>query len=94
MPICSYVAITAQGAAPSLAQRLAALAGCDDARVAAPDTLLVVTDTAGPDEEHSLRERIASLDGVRALVLVFGEIAAEATSSASSHGTLPHVNLQ
>lgn len=88
MAICSYLVLSADGAARTLKDRLAALPDCEEVQTASPDVLLLVTDTAGPDEERALRERVASLDGVRAMVLVFGEIAPDAPMTDSPRGTL------
>lgn len=74
MAICSYLVIPEEGAARGLARRLAALPGCDVARAENRDLLVLVTETRGPSEQVALRERIEGLDGVRALVLTFGDI--------------------
>lgn len=74
MAICSYLVIPAEGAAEALANRLAALPGCDVARARDREVLVLVTDTAGPAEEGALRERLMDMPGVRALVLTFGDV--------------------
>lgn len=74
MPICSYLVIPELGARDRLAERLAALPGCDVVPARNRDLLLLVTDTADPREDRVLRERIEALADVRALVLSFGEV--------------------
>lgn len=78
MAICSYVVIPARGAAETLIRRLAALPGCDVARATNRDVLLLVTDTSGPEEDEALRTALERMDGVRGLVLTFGELGARA----------------
>ena len=73
MTTCSYVVIPADGAAEALTQRLAALPGCDVARARNRDVLLLVTETSGPEEDQALRTVLERTNGVRALVLTFGE---------------------
>lgn len=75
MTTCSYVVIPADGAAEALTERLAALPGCEIARARNRDVLLLVTETSGPEEDRVLRDVLERTDGVRALVLTFGELA-------------------
>jgi nitrate reductase NapAB chaperone NapD len=79
MAICSYLVIPRDGRAASLARQLAALPGCDVARAENREVLVLVTETANPEAEAALRERIAGLDEVRSLVLTFGEIDPDAS---------------
>lgn len=74
MPICSYLVIPREGASEALAGRLARLPGCEVARPARGEVLLLVTDTDTPAEDEGLRGRIEALPEVHALVLTFGEI--------------------
>lgn len=76
MAICSYLVIPAAGAGQTLAARLEALPGCEVARAENRDVLLLVTDTAGPEEERALHAALNQLDDLHGLVLTFGEIAA------------------
>ena len=78
MVICSYLLIAERGRTASLADRLSALPGCEIARAENRDVLLVVTEAACAEDADALRDRVAAMDGVRALVLTFGEIAPEA----------------
>jgi nitrate reductase NapAB chaperone NapD len=86
MAICSYLVIPREGAGAALAQRLAALPGCDVARAENRDVLVLVTDTAGPEEEATLRGRIAALPEVHTLVLTFGEIDPDASDPPRPRG--------
>lgn len=74
MPICSYLVIPREGASEALAGRLASFPGCEVARPAGGEVLLLVTDTHTPREDEALRGRIEALPEVQALVLTFGEI--------------------
>ena len=74
MPICSYLVIPEEGASALVAERLAALPGCDVVEAENRDVLILVTDTPGFDEESALRRKVEALDGMQALLLTFGEI--------------------
>jgi hypothetical protein len=74
MPICSYLVIPREGASEALAGRLEGLPGCEVARPARGEVLLLVTDTATPGEDEALRARIEAFQEIQALVLTFGEI--------------------
>jgi nitrate reductase NapAB chaperone NapD len=74
MPVCSYLVIPEERAGDELTRRLAALPGCDVARAANLNVLLLVTDTPGPKEDRALRRTLEGLEGIHALVLAFGEI--------------------
>lgn len=74
MPVCSYLVIPEDDTLDGLARKLSALPGCDVTRAANREILLLVTDTAGPEEDRILRRRLEDLEGIRALVLAFGEI--------------------
>lgn len=76
MGICSYLAIPRAGQRDALARRLAALPDCEVLPSLNRDILVLVTDTADRSAERALRDRIESLDGIRALVLTFAEVAA------------------
>ena len=76
MPIASYLVIPSDGAAEALTERLAALPGCDVVRAESHNVLLLVTDTPTAEADEMLRDRLQQLDGIRALVLTFGGIAA------------------
>jgi nitrate reductase NapAB chaperone NapD len=78
MVICSYLLIAEYGKTAPLVDRLSALPGCEVARAENRDVLLVVTEAACAEDANALRDRVAGMDGVRALVLTFGEIAPEA----------------
>ena len=74
MAICGYLVLSEPGAAPVLAGRLAALPGCDVMTARAHDVLLLVTESAGPDDDATLRERLEKMAGVAALFLTFGDV--------------------
>ena len=74
MPICSYLVISEPGASALVAERLTALPECDVVSAENRDVLILVTDTLGLEEESALRGRVEALDGIRALLLTFGEI--------------------
>ena len=74
MAICGYLVFSETGAGPALAERLAALPGCDVVPAENRDLLLLVTDSQGADEEAALREKVEQVEGVSALVLTFGEV--------------------
>jgi nitrate reductase NapAB chaperone NapD len=76
MPICSYLVIPAAGEADAVRARLAAVPGCEAARAENRELLLLVTDTPGAAEEAALRDAIAQIDGIHALVFAFGELGA------------------
>lgn len=81
MAVCGYLVMSVPGAAAEVADRVAALPGCEVVRARAHDVLLLVTDA--PDAESvALRRRIEAMDGVAALVLTFGEIQRTAAASA------------
>jgi nitrate reductase NapAB chaperone NapD len=72
--ICSYLVIPEEGASGRVAERLAALPGCDVVQAENRDVLILVTDTPGLEEESALRHTVETLDGIEALMLTFGEI--------------------
>lgn len=74
MTTCSYLVIPMEGAAEALTEWLAALPGCEVARARNRDVLLLVTETPGPEEDEALRDVLERTNGVRALVLTFGEL--------------------
>ncbi len=74
MPICSYLVISEDGASEHVAERLAALPGCDVVPAENRDVLILVTDTLGLEEEGALRRKVEALDGIQGLLLTFGEI--------------------
>lgn len=77
MPVCSYLVIPSAGAAQAVAGQLAALPGCDVAPAENRDILLLVTDSAGPEEERALQAAVGDVQGICSLVMVFGEIEPE-----------------
>lgn len=74
MTILSYLVLCEPGAAPGLNGRLAALPGCDVVSAQDHDLLLLVTESAGPEQDATLRERLQAMEGVSALVLTFGNV--------------------
>jgi nitrate reductase NapAB chaperone NapD len=74
MVICSYVLIAAPGSADALSRRIALLPGCEVVRAGNRDVLLVVTEAEDAERDGALRDRIASMEGVRSLALAFGEV--------------------
>ena len=74
MPICSYLVFPGEGAFSQLSACLAELPGCDVLPVEDSDLLLLVTETDTVEQDAALHTRIEALDGVRAVVLTFGEI--------------------
>lgn len=74
MPICSYLVLTASGAADALATKLAVLPGCEIFPAENRDLLILVTDTPGPAEDEELRLSLLELNGIEALLLTFGEL--------------------
>jgi nitrate reductase NapAB chaperone NapD len=74
VPVCGYVVIPEDGSGRTLARKLAGFPGCDVARAENRELLLLVTDTPGAEEDRALRRRLEAMDGIRALVLAFGEI--------------------
>jgi len=74
MPICSYLVIPEPGSTAEVRARLAGIVGCDVVAARNRDVLILVTDTASLDEEAGLRARVEATEGIRALMLTFGEI--------------------
>ena len=74
MPICSYVVLPAKGATTRLVARLATLPGCQVARADRHDALLLVTDTADPEEERRLTETLGGVPEIAAMMLAFGQV--------------------
>jgi nitrate reductase NapAB chaperone NapD len=75
MVICGYVVLTDLAAAGSLAAHLGAVPGCDVVPSAAAEILLLVTEAEDAEGDAALRRRIEEIDGVRALLLTFGNVA-------------------
>ena len=74
MPICSYLVIPGEGASPAVAARLAEIPGCDVLSAENRDLLLLVTQADTPEEDAALRSRVEATEGVRGLVLTFGDV--------------------
>ena len=74
MAICGYLVLAEPGTAPVLAGHIGALPGCDVVCAQDHDLLLLVTDSTGPADDASLRERLEAMAGVAALVLTFGDV--------------------
>jgi len=74
MPVCSYLVVPSGNAAPAVRERLEALTGCEVVPAENHDLLLLVTDTAGPEEERALQATVSGIEGIGTLVLVFGEV--------------------
>jgi nitrate reductase NapAB chaperone NapD len=64
-------------AGPALCQRLSEIPGCDVVLAEKGDLILLVTETGTAEEEDALRNVLEGLDEIRALLLVFGEVASE-----------------
>lgn len=78
MPVCSYLVIPEAGSELAVVRGLNALAGCEVVRSVNRPVLILVTETAGREEDEALRRRLDGMEGIAALILAFGEI--EATS--------------
>lgn len=78
MAICSYLVIPAEGSADDVYSRLTALPGCAPVRATNREVLLLVTETPDAAAEKALQAALAAVDGIRALVLTFGEVEAGA----------------
>lgn len=78
MPVCSYLVVPTENAAPAVKERLGALPGCEVVPAENHDLLLLVTDTAGPEEESALQAAVGGIEGIGTLVMVFGEVEPEA----------------
>jgi nitrate reductase NapAB chaperone NapD len=92
MPVCSYLVIPRASGIEAAASSLAALPGCEVARAADRDLLVLVTETDGPEAEQALGARIAAVEEIESLLLVFGELGAPADDPddpTASHGTQP-----
>ena len=74
MAICGYLVLAVPGAAPRLAERIAALPGCDVVTVPGQDLILLVTESTGPEEDAALRARIEALEGLAGVQLTFGDL--------------------
>jgi hypothetical protein len=74
MPICSYLVFPAPDSKEPLCQRLNRIGGCEAVAAQNEEVALLVTDTAGPEEEESLRGVLEGLEEIRALIFVFGEV--------------------
>jgi len=80
MPVCGYVVVTRPGSRDRAAEKLSRLGGCEVVRAENDDVLLLVTESAGPDAEAGLRDRVEAIPEIQTLVMSFGEI--------ESHGPL------
>jgi nitrate reductase NapAB chaperone NapD len=74
MPVFSYLVIPSAGEMASVRARLSALPGCDVAEAENRELLVLVTESADLAAEAALRQEVENIDGIRALVLTFGEI--------------------
>jgi nitrate reductase NapAB chaperone NapD len=74
MPICSYLVIPAEGESAEVALRLSDIEGCDVLAAANRDLLLLVTQADTAEEDAGLRARVEAVDGIRGIVLTFGEV--------------------
>ena len=74
MPIFSYLVLPDAGAAGAVAERLAAIPGCEVERAENRELLILLTETSGDDEEQALRASLADVEGIRALSLTFGDL--------------------
>jgi nitrate reductase NapAB chaperone NapD len=74
MAICGYLVLAEPGAAPRLADRIAALPGCEVVALPSRDLILLVTESSGPAQDAALRARLAALEKLAHLQLVFGEL--------------------
>ncbi len=74
MPICSYLVFPGEGAFSEVSAHLAEMPGCDVLPVEDSDLMLLVTETDTAEQDAALHARIGALDGIKALVLTFGEI--------------------
>jgi nitrate reductase NapAB chaperone NapD len=75
VPILSYVVIPSDGATGQVAGRLASLPGCEVARAANRDLLLLVTETGSEREERELHAALSRVEGIRSMILTFGALA-------------------
>jgi nitrate reductase NapAB chaperone NapD len=83
MGVCSYLVIPKPGAAAVVADRLAAISGCEVTAAENRDVLILVTETEGREEERVLRSVLERIEGVLTMVLTFGEIETDARAAAS-----------
>jgi len=74
MPIRSYIVVPAKGARDAVAERLNSIPACDVLPAENRDLVLLVTDTATKEEDDALRATVGNVEGVRSLVLTFGEV--------------------
>lgn len=74
MPILSYLVLPVAGATHQVVQRLAAMPGCEVARAANRDLLILVTETSGDADEQALQSGLAAIEGIWSMSLVFGSV--------------------
>jgi nitrate reductase NapAB chaperone NapD len=79
MPVCSYVVIPEPGATQAVQERLASLPGCETVRAENREVILLVTDTAGAEQEEQLRRQVQATPGILTVVLAFGDLEDEAS---------------
>jgi nitrate reductase NapAB chaperone NapD len=85
MSVCSYLVLANPGSARAVAERLAGIPRCDVIPAENRDVLVLVTETDDPEEERTLRDRLAAVEDVAALVLTFGEIDPDAPRAGLTH---------
>jgi nitrate reductase NapAB chaperone NapD len=74
MAVCSYLIITRTNATDRVLARLNALEGCEAVRAENREVILLVTETASPDDERTLRQRVEAIEEIASAVLTFGEL--------------------
>jgi nitrate reductase NapAB chaperone NapD len=84
MPVCSYLVFPDRNNALQVAERLAAIPGCEVTPAENRDLLLLVTETEDPEEERALRVRVHGVEGVLAMMLTFGELDGDRRSEATA----------
>ncbi len=74
LSILSYLVVPAPGATDQVAHGLAAIPGCEVARAANRELLILVTETSSDAEEQALRASLAALEGIHTMSLTFGGV--------------------
>ena len=81
MPVSSYLVAPDDGRRADVALALGRIPGCDVVPAENRDLLLLVTDTPDLSAEAELRASIEAIEGVRGLVMTFGEIDPDTTEA-------------
>jgi|APSaa5957512622_1039677.scaffolds.fasta_scaffold132566_2 nitrate reductase NapAB chaperone NapD len=83
MPVCSYL-VFPRPDADDLAQRLAALPGCEVTPADNADLLILLTETPDMAAEEQLQTQLEGVAGIQCLVLTFGDLQPEDVAQAGA----------